>query len=92
MKNNAGVVILVGVLMLASISAAGLAYTHSKYKLRIAQLEVQTFEINQDVARMQALAAEANEYSKKNPAISQILKDIQDRFRAGPTQASPPLR
>ena len=89
MKNDFWSWVLVALLLLSSVSAAFLAYTYSNYKVRAAALEREVNQVNQDIVRMQTLAAEVAEYSKKNPAVTPILRDIAERFRTGsaPTNA-----
>lgn len=87
MRKDTWNVLLVGLLLAASISAAVLAYTYSNYKRRVSQLEVEYYRINQDMGKLQSLVNDVGEYSKKNPAIMPILRDFQERFRAGPVPA-----
>ena len=89
MKNDLWSWLLTALLLLSSLCAAFLAYTFSSYKVRAAQLEREVYQVNQDITRMQTLAAEVSEYSKKNPAVTPILRDISERFRGGGAAANP---
>ena len=88
MKNDAVSVLLVGLLLVTAVSAAVLAYTYSNYKQQVIALDLETRQFNQDIARMQALAGEVSEYSKKNPAIIPILRELQEGGRAGTSQSA----
>jgi hypothetical protein len=93
MKNNTLGTLLVGVLF-ASALLTSWASVRYFFSLREAQrLQAQTIAINNNRNATQALANEAIEYSKRNPAIDPILQQFE--IKPKPTNvpapaASPP--
>lgn len=77
--------ILTGLLFVCAVVAAigAIAYFVASSELRGFQMQVTRMESGRNLAR--ALAAEATEYSKRNPAIDPILQSIG----AKPAPSSP---
>ena len=89
MKNSAWSRLLIGLLLVSAGCAAVLAYTYSNYRQRVIVLEFEARQYNQDIAKMQSLAAEVSEYAKRNPAILPILRELQEGPRGGARPAAP---
>jgi len=86
MRDTLGVV-LVGALCLSALLAIWLAVDH-RYRINgLQKLSMRQAEINHLNAAAQALANEAIDYSKRNPAIDPILQhfDLKPRMGASTT-------
>jgi hypothetical protein len=88
MKNQRWTGLLVGLLFLSALSCAALSYVFVRSTRKLASLQVNANTINQYKAAMQALAAEAIEYSKRNPEMEPILNEIGIRTRIPPDAKS----
>jgi hypothetical protein len=76
MKQDSTIGILTGVLALSALASAILLvlfYTHSR---SLHSLQTQYFGINTHLQRVNALASDCVEYSKKNAAIDPLLIEI----------------
>lgn len=82
---NQLLLILTGLLFVCAIVAAigAAAYFNASTELRVLQTEAARMDSGRNLARV--LAAEAVEYSKRNPAIDPILQSVG----AKPVPASP---
>lgn len=81
MKVSGLTLFLAGLLMLGAVATAGLAYTYVRSMRSVGLLQSEAAVINRDRSVMQALAADAVEYSKHNPAIEPILQSVGIRIK-----------
>ena len=89
MKSNPITAILLGVLFCIAILTLFLCYFSTKYSSEIRMLQMQAAGINNNRAFIQSLAADAAEYSKKNPAIDPVLESLGIKPRAGASTNKP---
>ncbi len=90
MKNNPLGTLLVGLLLLAAVATLSLA---AKYFFSVKELErvnAQYVALNNTLNTIQALANEAVEYGKRNPAIDPILFQFELKPRPGTTTPGQP--
>ncbi len=76
MKKNPLAAILVGLLFISSISSALMAAYYFSTVRSVRTMQGQMNAMNLQRSRIQALAQEAYEYSKRNPAIDPILREF----------------
>jgi hypothetical protein len=88
MKTQLSTVLLVGLLCIGALTTAVLSVVYIKSMRELNDLQTAAARINQYRNAMQSLAAEAIDYSRKNPAIEPILNDIGIRTRPS-TNAQP---
>ncbi len=74
-KNLVPAILLV-LLSLASIGAAGLSISYVRIIRDFRQAQIQAMNVNRSRAVVQAMANDAMEYSKRNPAIDPILQSV----------------
>ncbi len=74
MKNNALATVLLAVLAFSALGSVILCYMNIKYSREFRSLQIQVNQLNNNRNIMSALANDALEYSKKNPAIDPILE------------------
>ena len=90
MKNNPFGTLLVGLLLLAAVATLWAA---AKYFFSVKELErvnARYIALNSTLNTIQALANEAVEYSKRNPAIDPILFQYELKPRPGTPPAGQP--
>jgi len=68
--------LLLAVLTVSALASLGLCYLYSSNARQLRMWNTQVAFINQRSGAIQALAADAMEYSKHNPAIDPILQSI----------------
>lgn len=76
MKNQLWTVMLIGLLGVTVLAAAILTLIYVQSTRKLNKLQVQANVITQYRSRMHALANEAVDYSRRNPAIEPILREI----------------
>lgn len=79
MKTNRLTALLVGILFLSSVSAAGMAAWYVISLRSVAKMQPKVAEIKMVVSRAQMLVNEAMEYRKRNSAIDPILQSVSPR-------------
>jgi hypothetical protein len=87
MKINLLTAVLVGVLLVCSLLATWISVRYFFSVKELQQLQGEMLRVNQTVAAVQSLAAQAVDYSKRNPAIDPILQS----FELKPKTNMPPL-
>lgn len=90
MKNSPVLPILVGVLFLCGVMTAAFSFWYFISVKELQRLQAQYISINNNRNAVQSLAAEAVEYSKKNPAIDPILFEFEVKSRAAAPTGTPP--
>jgi hypothetical protein len=76
MKNSPLTTILLGVLTVSALASVVLCWLYISNTRELRSLQSQANIINNNRAVMTALANDAIEYSKKNPAIDPILESV----------------
>ncbi len=76
MKNSPLTTILLGVLTVSALASVVLCWLYISNTRELRSLQSQANIINNNRAVMTALANDALEYSKKNPAIDPILESV----------------
>ena len=90
MKNSPVLPILVGVLFVCGAMTAAFSFWYFISIKELQRLQAQYVGINNNRNAVQSLAAEAVEYSKRNPAIDPILFEFDVKSRtAAPTPTTP---
>jgi hypothetical protein len=91
MRNNALTNLLVGLVVLSVVATSALAimYVRSVQKLNILQLRTSLITRNRTL--LSSLAAEAVEYSKRNPEIQPVLQSVGIAGRM-PAAPAPPAK
>ena len=87
MKSNALASLLTGAVMVCALTVAWLSIRYFFTLRELQKLQGQYVFMNNTRNAAQALASEAMEYSKRNPAIDPIL--IQYEIKPRPTNAAP---
>lgn len=87
MRNNALTQLLVGLVALSVLASSGLAFYYVRSVRALNQLQLQTAVINRNRSLINALAADAVEYSKRNPAMDPLLQSVGMKGR--PTGSAP---
>src|ERR1044071_6284629 len=88
MKSNALASLLTGAVMVCALTVAFLSIRYFFTLRELQKLQAQYVFMNNTRNAAQALAADAMEYSKRNPAIDPIL--IQYEIKPRATNAAPP--
>ena len=88
MKNHPIAAGLVAILMLSVLANVGFAYRYVHSIGTVQGLQVQTAMANRNLALAQAMAKDAAEYSKRNPAIDPILQSVGISVAPGPEKPS----
>jgi len=91
MRDTPGVV-LVGALCLSALLAIWLSIDHFLTVNALQKLYVRQAEINHLNAAAQALANEAIDYSKRNPAVDPILQQFDLKPRMGVSTTNQPAK
>jgi hypothetical protein len=81
MKTQTWTALLVAVLFAGALGCAALSYAYVRSSRNLMILQGSASTVNQYKTAMQALAAEAIEYSRKNPEIEPVLNEIGIRTR-----------
>lgn len=68
--------ILVSALLIGTVTATILTITYVTTARELRQKQMQLMGVNRTRAMVQAIAGEAFEYSKRNPAIDPILQSV----------------
>jgi hypothetical protein len=89
MKRNLIGVLLAGIFCLSVLATAFLSFTYVRSARELQKLQHQAGLVNANRTRINALAAEAVEYSKRNPAIDPILHSLRIKPRPGSNAARP---
>ncbi|MEW6157276.1 MAG: hypothetical protein AB1813_07575 [Verrucomicrobiota bacterium] len=76
MKNNLAGAVLASLLVLLVAATALFSYSYIRSVQKMQHLQVQSAMINFQRNRVQALANDTLEYSKRNPAIDPLLQSI----------------
>ena len=76
MKNNPLTTVLLGVLTVSALLSVGFCWRYVSTTREMRALQTQASLINNNRTMINALAADAVEYSKKNPAIDPILESV----------------
>jgi hypothetical protein len=76
MKNNPLTAVLLGVLAISAVFSVVVCALYIREARQVRQLEGIAMSIDQNRALVQSLAADAMEYSKRNPAIDPILESV----------------
>jgi hypothetical protein len=76
MKNNPLTTVLLGVLTVSALLSVGFCWRYVSTTRELRALQTQASLINNNRTMINALAADAVEYSKKNPAIDPILESV----------------
>jgi hypothetical protein len=74
MKNSPLTTVLIGVLTVSALASVLLCWSYNSRIRELRQLQTQASMINNNRTMINALANDAVEYSKKNPAIDPILE------------------
>jgi hypothetical protein len=82
MNRDSITLILSILLLLGSSATAGLCYWFLQCTRQEQQAQFELARVNQNRALLQSFAAEAGEYSKKNPSILPILQSFGVRLRS----------
>lgn len=90
MRNNAVTQLLVGLVALSVLATSGLAFFYVRSVQKLTRLQLQNAVINRNRGLVNALASDAIEYSKRNPAIDPLLQSVGIKPRAaGPGGVQP---
>lgn len=81
MKNQFWTALLVMLLFLGALASAALSFVYVQSTRQLNELQAKANAISQYKNLMQALAAEAIEFSRRDPSIEPILNDIGIRTR-----------
>ncbi len=92
MKNSSIAAIFVAILLLSVSVTALLAYRYIHNTSYLQVLQDQVLQVGSNRSRASALAADAVEYSKRNPAIDPILFATGIKVPAGNPAATAPAR
>jgi hypothetical protein len=76
MKTNVTAMMLVVLLGFSVLATSVLAFTYIQSARKLQRLQAEAAEINRNRALLQAMANEAIEYSKRNPAIDPLLQSV----------------
>ena len=76
MRKSALTNLLVGLAALSVVATAGLASYYVRSVQKLNRLQFQVAVINRNRSLVNALANEAMEYSKRNPAIDPVLQSV----------------
>jgi hypothetical protein len=76
MKNNPMTTVLLGVLTVSALLSVGFCWRYVSTTRELRSLQTQANLINNNRTMINALANDAVEYSKKNPAIEPILESV----------------
>jgi hypothetical protein len=88
MKNNQLTTILLGLLSLSALASVVLCWLYISNTRELRGFQTQVAAINNNSAVMRALANDAIEYSKRNPAIDPLLVSAGLKSgKAAPTNA-----
>lgn len=94
MRNDVLTKLLVGLVVLSVLATSGLAFLYVRSVQKMNQLQRQAAFVNRNRALVNSLAAEAVEYSKRNPAIDPVLQSVRikpkPRPAAGQADQTPP--
>ena len=74
MRNSSATSVLLGLLVISALLSIGLFFGLISKERQLRELRVTAAQINNNRALINSLAAEAVEYSKKNPAIDPVLE------------------
>ena len=88
MKNQPLTLVLVVALALNAIAAPILTYWYVQTTRKLNALKYQVSEVNRNQSSLQALAGDAIEYSRKNPAIDPLLQTVGIKPKPGAAPAS----
>ena len=89
MKNSPVVPVLVGILFVCGLLTAVFSFWYYVSFKELQRLQAQYISINNNRNAAQSLAAEAVEYSKKNPAIDPILFEFDIKSKTAPAGTPP---
>jgi hypothetical protein len=90
MKRNLIGPLLAGIFCISVLATSFLSFTYVRSARELQKLQHHASLVNANRTRINALAAEAIEYSKRNPAIDPILHSLRIKPRPG-AQPAPPL-
>lgn len=76
MKTNPLIAVLLGVLIVGAFATFGLAVGYERNFRQLRTLQVQAVAVQNTGVAIKSLAADALEYSKRNPAITPILQRV----------------
>lgn len=85
MKDSPLTAVLIGLLALMTLCSAGLSYLYIRSAAELRNLNTQVGFVNNNHALVNAVATDAVEYGKKNPAINPLLEAIGIKLKAGLT-------
>jgi hypothetical protein len=74
MRNSSATTVLLGLLVISALLSIGLFFGLISKERQLRDLRMTAAQINNNRALINSLAAEAVEYSKKNPTIDPILE------------------
>jgi hypothetical protein len=89
MKQSPFTTILLVVLAISTLASVGLCWTYITYAHQLRRLQTDAALVNNNRALINALANDAVEYSKKNPAIDPILEGAGVKPAKGAAGAPP---
>jgi hypothetical protein len=81
MKKDAVAFWLIGALLLSTLGTAGMCYTFLRTNQQLRAMQPQLNLVNQRRGLMQALAADLNEYGRRNPSVIPALEQMNIRLR-----------
>lgn len=88
MRENFFANLLVGALLIGALATAGLAVFYVRGVKTLQKLQLQAAVINQNRAIMRDLTTEAVEYSKRNPAMEQVLDSVGIKLKSAAGQTN----
>jgi hypothetical protein len=89
MKNSPLTTVLLGLLTVSALASVVLCWLYISSTRQVRALQTQVNIINNNRTVMTALANDAIEYSKRNPAIDPILESIGLKAGKTPAPATP---
>ncbi len=93
MKNSPLTTILLAALAISALASVVLCWEYISNARELRALQIQTANINNRQAAMNALATDVLEYSKKNPAVDPILEFVNLKQKsAAATTNKPPTK
>ena len=87
-RDPLSLVLAVG-LLVSAVATAGLCYWYLQCTRMHRQAQEQVALINRNRALLQSLATETMDYSKRNPAIQSVLRDLNESVRSAPLTNAP---
>jgi hypothetical protein len=89
MRNDLLTKLLVGLVVLSVLATSGLAFLYVRSVQKMNRLQLQAALVNRNRALVNSLAAEAVEYSKRNPAIDPVLQSVGIKPKPRPAAGQP---